>query len=98
MTGDVDRPLYYRCRWWVIIQYSAHDILFMPNAGFGRRIPWNEEASANAGHQMTFKQSLQIVSDDIFFKIAVPEWAFGVHKRLSRVKTAFDELKVRFAA
>ena len=47
---------------------------------------------------MTFKQSLQIVSDDIFFKIAVPEWAFGVHKRLSRVKTAFDELKVKFAA
>lgn len=79
----------------MIFHHNPNDIVFIPDAGFGCQIPWDEGASANAGHQMTFKQSLQIVSDDIFFKIAVPDWAFGLHERLSRVKTAFDELRVR---
>ncbi|TFK82080.1 cytochrome P450 [Polyporus arcularius HHB13444] len=43
-------------------------------AGFGRRISWNEDAIAPAGHQMTFKNALDLVSHNLFLQLLFPKW------------------------
>jgi len=61
-------------------------------AGFGRRITWNDDLKIPDGHKMTFKDSLHIVSTDVFFKLIFPRWALGLTERLKKVRIAFDEL------
>lgn len=43
----------------------------------------------------TFKETIEIVSHDIFIKIAVPDFAMNLTARTSRVKLGFAELKVK---
>ncbi|KAI0720719.1 cytochrome P450 [Cerioporus squamosus] len=43
-------------------------------AGFGRRISWNEDAIAPAGHHMTFKDALNLVSRNLFLQLLFPKW------------------------
>lgn len=63
-------------------------------AGFGRRVSWKEDQSVPAGHTMTFKNALHIVSQNTLLKIAVPEWAMGLTKRTRDINAAFGELEV----
>ncbi|KAG5648538.1 hypothetical protein DXG03_003149 [Asterophora parasitica] len=62
-------------------------------AGFGRSISWKDDDSIPAGHQMTFKGALHVVTTDIFLKLIVPERALGLTKRLRNVRLAFNELE-----
>ncbi|KAI0739086.1 cytochrome P450 [Daedaleopsis nitida] len=49
-------------------------LLIIGVAGFGRRISWQEDAIAPAGHKMTFKQALHIVSRNLFLQLMCPAW------------------------
>ncbi|KZP15280.1 cytochrome P450 [Athelia psychrophila] len=62
-------------------------------AGFGRKVPWKQDESIPAGHQMTYQKSLHIVSSGVFVKILVPQWAMGLTKHTRNVELAFDEFK-----
>ncbi|KAF5380528.1 hypothetical protein D9615_004515 [Tricholomella constricta] len=62
-------------------------------AGFGRKISWKDDDTLPAGHQMTFKGALHIVTTDIFIKLIVPDRALGLTKRMRNVKLAFKELE-----
>jgi hypothetical protein len=68
------------------------------NEGFGRKISWQEDTMIPVGHQMTFKDALHIVSTDIFLKLIIPAWAFGLTRRLREIRLAFDELEVLYPA
>ncbi|KZP12182.1 cytochrome P450 [Athelia psychrophila] len=62
-------------------------------AGFGRRVPWKQDKFIPAGHQMTYQESLHIVSSRVFLKIIVPQWAMGLTKHTRNVELAFSEFK-----
>ncbi|KAG6918711.1 hypothetical protein DXG01_012196 [Tephrocybe rancida] len=62
-------------------------------AGFGRTISWKDDDTIPAGHQLTFKNALHIVTTDVFLKLIVPERALGLTQRLRDVRLAFDELE-----
>ncbi|KAI0064392.1 cytochrome P450 [Artomyces pyxidatus] len=61
-------------------------------AGFGRRISWIDELTVPAGHRMTFKDALHVVSSEVIMKLAVPNWASGLTKRTRKIRLAYDEL------
>ncbi|KAG2343125.1 cytochrome P450 [Suillus weaverae] len=61
-------------------------------AGFGRPISWKEDAVVPLGHQLTFKDALHTVTQDLTLKFLVPKWAMGLTKRFRRMRLAFDEL------
>ncbi|KAI0349208.1 cytochrome P450 [Trametes cingulata] len=68
-------------------------LLVIGVAGFGRRITWNEDAVAPAGHKMTFKDALNIVSRNLFLQILFPRWLlrWGT-PTMRRFHTAYHEL------
>lgn len=43
---------------------------------------------------MTFKDSLHIVSTDIFARLIFPKWAMVFTAKLRKIRLAFDELEV----
>jgi hypothetical protein len=45
-------------------------------------------------HKMSIKHALQIVANDMWIKLALPEWTLGFHPRFRRMRTAFSEVKV----
>ncbi|KAI0819401.1 cytochrome P450 [Trametes gibbosa] len=49
-------------------------LLVIGVAGFGRRITWNEDAKAPAGHRVTFKDALNVVSRNLFLQLLFPKW------------------------
>jgi hypothetical protein len=65
-----------------------------PLSGFGRRIAWSDNTIVPPGHDMSFKESLNIISSDVVLKLLVPSWAMGLTPRLRRVRAAFDEIEV----
>ena len=62
--------------------------------GFGRRVTWTSDTVVPPGHQMTFKDALQILSNNIILKIVVPGWAMNLTKQTRKVGLAFTDLKV----
>ncbi|KAH9855318.1 cytochrome P450 [Lenzites betulinus] len=68
-------------------------LLVIGVAGFGRRITWNEDAKAPAGHQVTFKDALNDVSRNLFLQIMFPKWMlrWGT-PTMRRFHTAYTEL------
>ena len=46
-------------------------------------------------HKMTFKESLHIMSTDVFFRVLFPRWTTRFSKKLEQVYLAYDELDVR---
>ena len=67
-----------------------------PFLGFGRSVSWKEDgASIPPGHTMTYKDALQVITNDFILKLTVPGWALGLTPRLRRVKLGFEELHVR---
>ncbi|KAI0064390.1 hypothetical protein BV25DRAFT_316258 [Artomyces pyxidatus] len=63
-------------------------------AGFGRRISWIDELAVPAGHQLTFKDALHVVSSEVVTKILVPDWAADLTSRTRKVRLAYEELDV----
>ncbi|OJT02987.1 Cytochrome P450 4X1 [Trametes pubescens] len=49
-------------------------LLVIGVAGFGRRITWNEDAVAPEGHNITFKDALNVVSRNLFLQVLFPHW------------------------
>nr|BAL05166.1 cytochrome P450 [Phanerodontia chrysosporium] len=64
-------------------------------AGFGRRIPWQDEDVVPAGHTMTFKTALHTVSENVFTRLLIPDWLLRAAPtaRLARIRDAFAELE-----
>src|SRR6266850_4219521 len=62
--------------------------------GFGRRVTWTSDLDVPPGHQMTFKDALRILSNNLFLRIILPDWAMNLTKHSREVRQAFIELKV----
>ena len=82
------------------VSFAYHNNLpplpFLLTSGFGRRISWKDDLDITplAGHQMTFKESLHVVSRGVYTKLIVPSWAMGFTASLRKVRLAFEELEV----
>ncbi|KAI0642624.1 cytochrome P450 [Trametes meyenii] len=68
-------------------------LLVIGVAGFGRRITWTEDAVAPPGHQVTFKDALNVVSRNLFLQLLFPQWMlrWGT-PTMRRFHTAYAEL------
>ena len=55
---------------------------------------WTSDLVVPAGHQMTFKDALHILSTNLIIKITLPSWTKGLTKHGRKVHQAFLELKV----
>ncbi|PVF97229.1 cytochrome P450 [Serendipita vermifera] len=66
-------------------------LIIICSAGFGMRVAW-KETTKPLGHELSFKETMEVVSSDLFMKLAVPEALMGVTKRTARVQLAFEEL------
>lgn len=64
------------------------------SSGFGRKMVFQDDSHAPPGHDMTFKDALNVVSNSAFTKLMVPNWAFGMTPHLRRVRLGFSELEV----
>ncbi|KAG2062586.1 cytochrome P450 [Suillus decipiens] len=53
---------------------------------------WTEDGIVPPGHQLTFKDALHTVTQDLIIKLLVPRWAMGLTQRFRRAGLAFDEL------
>ncbi|KAI0716468.1 cytochrome P450 [Earliella scabrosa] len=49
-------------------------LLIIGVAGFGRRMSWKEDGIAPPGHQLTFKEALNVVSRKLFLQLIFPMW------------------------
>ena len=66
-----------------------------PFLGFGRSVSWKEDgAIIPSGHTMTYKDALQVTTNDFILKLTVPGWALCLTPRLRKVKLGFEELHV----
>ncbi|KAL0566453.1 hypothetical protein V5O48_015555, partial [Marasmius crinis-equi] len=63
-------------------------------AAFGKRMSWSSQHSKPPGHQLPFEETFQIVSQDIFLKLVLPNWLPNVTERIKKVRVAFEELRV----
>lgn len=65
-------------------------------ASFGRRMSWNEDSIAPAGHTLTFKDALHEVSHRLFLSILFPQWMLRLGTAKMRYfARAYGELGVR---
>jgi len=64
-------------------------------AAFGRRTTW-EEDEAHPGHDLSFKQSVGVVSTGIFVRALCPKWIFdwGPTERIRKARDGFAEFRV----
>ncbi|KAF9048942.1 cytochrome P450 [Panaeolus papilionaceus] len=62
-------------------------------AGFGQNISWGNDGDVAAGHKLSFKETMQIMSKDFFIPIVVPKWASGITKRTQLAAQALVELR-----
>jgi hypothetical protein len=60
-------------------------------------VTWTSDLVAPAGHQMTFKDALHILSTNLILKIVLPDWAKYLTKHTRRADLAFVELKVCYS-
>ena len=58
---------------------------------------WTSDLVVPAGHQMTFKDALHILSTNLILKIVLPRWAKHVSKHARKIDLAFRELKVCYS-
>jgi hypothetical protein len=79
--------------------YSVPTVVvsWQPILGFGRRVTWTTDLVVPPGHQMTFKDALNILSTNLIMKIALPDWAKNFTKHTREVHMAFMELKVCYS-
>ena len=65
-------------------------------AGFGYQINWEDEDTP-PGHDMSFKRSVEIVSNGIFTRGLCPKWLFewAPTRKIREVRDGFAEFRVR---
>ncbi|KAK1227361.1 hypothetical protein PQX77_009645 [Marasmius sp. AFHP31] len=63
-------------------------------AGFGRRMAWNAEHTIPQGHELSFEETFQIASKDVFLKLLLPDWVPNLTERIRKTRLGFDELRV----
>ncbi|KAF9267532.1 cytochrome P450 [Marasmius fiardii PR-910] len=63
-------------------------------AGFGKRMSWNDNHSVPEGHELSFKETFQTVSQGVFVKLLTPDWFPNLTERIRKVRLAFDELQL----
>ena len=82
----------------VVMLRFSHYILMTADTmiGFGSRATWSSDLVIPAGHQMTFKDALHILSTNLYLKIILPNWAMYLTKHTRKVDLAFAEMKVRY--
>ncbi|KAI0676506.1 cytochrome P450 [Trametes maxima] len=69
-------------------------LLIIGVAGFGRRISWKDDSVAPAGHRMTFKDTLSIVSRNLFLQVVFPQWVLRWGTPTMRsFHTAYSEIE-----
>jgi hypothetical protein len=78
----------------VIISVFLFILVLQLDVGFGRRVTWTSDLVVPPGHQMTFKDALHIVAQQLFLKITLPNWAMNLTAHTRKVNLAFNELKV----
>ncbi|TDL16150.1 cytochrome P450 [Rickenella mellea] len=69
-------------------------LLVIGTAGFGRNISWESDLQIPPGHQMSFKEALNVVSVGMFSKAILPRWAMRLTHRLRTINLAFSELQL----
>jgi hypothetical protein len=62
--------------------------------GFGRQVTWTSDLAVPPGHQMTFKDSLHVLSTNVLLEIILPNWAKNLTERTRKVHLAFTEMEV----
>ncbi|KAL1760658.1 cytochrome P450 [Schizophyllum commune] len=62
-------------------------------AGFGRLMSWGDDETVPAGHQISFKECMVIVSTNIAVRLIYPDWFPSITKNLRRIRAAFSELE-----
>jgi hypothetical protein len=62
--------------------------------GFGRAVTSNDDITPPPGHQMTFKEALQRVSEDTMIKVIAGDWMPNFTERIQKIRIAFVELEV----
>jgi hypothetical protein len=62
--------------------------------GFGREMTWTTDLVVPPGHQMTFKDALQIMTTNLILKFVLPGWAKYFSNHARKIDLAFMELKV----
>ena len=55
---------------------------------------WTSDLVVPPGHQMSFKDTLHIVSTNIIQKLSLPDWAKYLTTHARKVDMAFMEIKV----
>ena len=69
--------------------------MLIPLLGFGRAMSWGDDETVPAGHQISFKECMVIVSTNIAVRLIYPDWFPSITKNLRRIRAAFSELEVR---
>ncbi|EJD37066.1 cytochrome P450 [Auricularia subglabra TFB-10046 SS5] len=63
-------------------------------AGFGRAVSWDDDDSLPAGHTMTFKQAMGIVSQNMATRAMLPDWVMSLRHSWRQAKTAYKEMRL----
>ncbi|KAJ8081218.1 hypothetical protein PM082_018061 [Marasmius tenuissimus] len=63
-------------------------------AGFGRRMGWSAEHTVPQGHELSFEETFQIASKDVYLKLLLPDWVPNLTERIRKTRIGFDELRV----
>ncbi|KAJ8092148.1 hypothetical protein PM082_023972 [Marasmius tenuissimus] len=66
-------------------------------AGFGKRLSWTNHHThtpAESNHALSFEETFQILSRDLYLKLLTPEWIPSITESLGRVRVAFLEMKM----
>ena len=69
-------------------------VVFDESVGFGRPMQFTDDEAIPSGHRMTFKESLHVVSLNVFQRLIFPKWAMIFTSKLRKIRIAFDELEV----
>lgn len=92
MITDTDRVTSHRDCWYYFGSSISRGSQ-LPFPGFGKSIT-SQDDSIPPGHEMSFKQVLKLVSEDVFVYILTGDWFPGVTKRIQGIQLAFKELRV----
>ena len=89
-----DRACCHQCRRWTLWIATGIIVIFDESPGFGRRMQFADDETIPSGHRMTFKESLHVVSLNVFQRLIFPKWAMVFTSKLRKIRIAFDELEV----
>ncbi|KZV87709.1 cytochrome P450 [Exidia glandulosa HHB12029] len=63
-------------------------------AGFGRPVSWDDDVVIPAGHRMTFKEAMGIVSNNMKLRALLPDWAMNLRYEWRMARLAYQEMRM----